>query len=63
MQPFIMTAGGPLNSTWTPVYLLYREAFQYLRLGYGTAMGIVLTSVILVVTIVQRRIVEREVAY
>jgi len=63
MQPFLMTAGGPLNSTWTPVYLLYRESFQYLRLGYGTAMGIVLTIVILIVTIIQRRIVEREVNY
>lgn len=63
MQPFLMTAGGPLNSTWTPVYLLYRESFQYLRLGYGTAMGIVLTLVILLVTIIQRRVVEREVTY
>jgi fructooligosaccharide transport system permease protein len=63
MQPFIMTAGGPLNSTWTPVYLLYRESFQYLRLGYGTAMGIVLTTVILIVTVIQRHVVEREVTY
>jgi ABC-type sugar transport system permease subunit len=63
MQPFLMTAGGPLNSTWTPVYLLYRESFQYLRLGYGTAMGIVLTVIILIVTVIQRRIVEREVNY
>ncbi|MEN6480323.1 MAG: sugar ABC transporter permease [Anaerolineales bacterium] len=63
MQPFLMTAGGPLDSTWTPVYLLYRESFQYLRLGYGAAMGLVLTVVILVVTILQRRLVEREIAY
>ncbi len=63
MQPFLMTTGGPLDSTWTPVYLLYRESFQYLRLGYGAAMGLVLTVVILVVTIIQRRLVEREVMY
>ena len=63
MQPFLMTAGGPLNSTWTPVYLLYRESFQRLRLGYGTSIGLVLTLVILLVTIVQRKLVERNILY
>jgi multiple sugar transport system permease protein len=63
VEPFVMTGGGPLDSTLSVVLLLYREAFQYLRMGYAATIGVVLASIIFVVTYFQRRVVEQEVSY
>jgi multiple sugar transport system permease protein len=40
----IMTDGGPLNSTTVIVHQVYINAFQYLRMGYGSRAGIILFS-------------------
>lgn len=63
VEPFVMTGGGPLDSTLSVVLLLYREAFQYLRMGYAATIGVVLALIIFVVTYFQRRVVEQEVSY
>lgn len=63
VEPFVMTGGGPLDSTLSVVLLLYREAFQYLRMGYAATIGVVLALFIFVVTYFQRRVVEQEVSY
>lgn len=63
VEPFVMTGGGPLDSTLSVVLLLYREAFQYLRMGYAATIGVVLASIIFAVTYFQRRVVEQEVSY
>ena len=47
----IMTDGGPLNSTTVIVHQIYINAFQYLRMGYGSAMGIILFLFILVLAL------------
>lgn len=39
---FIMTGGGPLRSTTTLSYLLYENAFQWQKMGYGAAVGILM---------------------
>jgi len=38
----LMTQGGPVNSTNTIVYLIYSDAFKYLKLGLASAEGVVL---------------------
>lgn len=63
VEPFVMTGGGPLDSTLSVVLLLYREAFQYLRMGYAATIGVVLALLIFLVTYFQRRVVEQEVSY
>lgn len=63
VEPFVMTAGGPLDSTLSLVLYLYQQAFQFLRMGYAAAIGLVLAILIFLVTIVQRRYLEREVGY
>lgn len=63
VEPFVMTAGGPLDSTLSLVLYLYQNAFQFLRMGYAAAIGVVLALLIFLVTIVQRRYLEREVGY
>lgn len=56
-------AGGPINSTRVMVYHIYSTAFRYNRLGYGAALAFLLFILILVVTLVQLRLTQREVEY
>jgi multiple sugar transport system permease protein len=59
-QIFVMTAGGPLNSTTTITYLIYKWAFRdtTIKMGQAAALAIILTLIILAVTLLQRRIIE-----
>jgi multiple sugar transport system permease protein len=50
---YIMTEGGPLHATDVIVYHIYRNAWEYLRLGYASAMAWVLFVIILVITAFQ----------
>jgi multiple sugar transport system permease protein len=54
-QGFVMTAGGPNNATLFYVLYLYQNAFQYLRMGYASALAWILFIIILAVTLVQMR--------
>lgn len=47
---YIMTGGGPNNSTLTFMLHLYRTAFQYMRMGYGSAMAWLLFIYLVVLT-------------
>jgi ABC-type sugar transport system permease subunit len=50
VQPYIMTNGGPADSTLVYPLYLYRNAFQFFRMGYACAMGWALFLIILVLT-------------
>ncbi len=52
-QFFILTQGGPDNSTIPVVYLIYRAGFIDFNLGYSAAMSIALMLILLVLTSVQ----------
>jgi multiple sugar transport system permease protein len=56
-------AGGPINSTRVMVYHIYATAFRYTRLGYGAALAFLLFALILIVTLIQLRLTQREVEY
>lgn len=49
-QGYIMTSGGPNHSTLFYVLYLYQNAFEYLRMGYASAMAWILFFIILVLT-------------
>jgi raffinose/stachyose/melibiose transport system permease protein len=51
-QIFVLTRGGPGNSTLVPSYFAYLNFFQKLDVGYGSAISTVLTLVIVVVAVV-----------
>lgn len=55
-QIFVMTAGGPLDSTTTVTYLIYKWAFRdtTIKMGQASALAVVLTFIILAITILQR---------
>lgn len=50
-QAFVMTSGGPVNSTLFYVLYLFRQAFNYYHMGYASAMAWVLFAIILVLTL------------
>lgn len=52
-QPFIMTRGGPGNSTMTLVQYVYNEGFRYQNLGLASAGAAILFGVIFLITAVQ----------
>ncbi len=56
---FVMTGGGPANSTMVLGIHIWTNAFLYLRFGYATAMAWVLGSVLIGFTILQLRILKR----
>lgn len=61
-QVAILTAGGPLDTTLTPVYFIYTEAIGENgppRMGYAAAMAFILAVIIFAFTYVQRRFLER----
>ncbi len=54
-EPYVMTQGGPLESTVSVLYLMYEEGFKWWNLGSASAVAFVLFLVIFVVTAVQLR--------
>lgn len=57
-EVFIMTQGGPLNSSKTIVYYLYEEAFSHLELSYACTIGLVLFLIILGLSVLRLAITQ-----
>jgi len=51
-QAFIMTQGGPSDSTLFYVLYLYNNAFRYFKMGYASAMALILFFIILFFTLI-----------
>lgn len=49
---YVMTKGGPLNSSKTIVYYIYERAFENLDLGYASAMAVVLLLIVMVFSLI-----------
>ena len=62
-QAFIMTKGGPNNSTLFLLLYLYRNAFEYFRMGYASALAWILFLYILALTLVLFRLSDLWVYY
>lgn len=60
---FIMTQGGPANATLFYVLNLYRNAFEFLKMGYSAALALVLFAIILSLTVVSFKMSNRWVYY
>ncbi|SCG77044.1 carbohydrate ABC transporter permease [Micromonospora coxensis] len=55
-QVYVMSQGEPAKTTLTPAYLSYRTAFRDFDYGSGAAISFVLFLIIIVLTLVQRRV-------
>jgi multiple sugar transport system permease protein len=62
-QPWVLSRGGPGDETRTAVMVIYESAFRELDFGGASAIGIVLTLLIMLVTAIQFRLSRRFVFY
>ena len=59
IEPYVMTGGGPLNSTLSSVLYIYKQGFFYYHMGYAATLGLIFALVILLVVFIQRRVIEK----
>lgn len=63
-QVFMLTPdGGPLGSTSTIVYCLYRNAFVFFKMGYASSIAVVLFFILFAIAIIQNRVIGKNVHY
>lgn len=62
-QIHILTKGGPINSTNVIVYSIYQDAFVNFRFGIGSAQALILFAIILLLTLLQFKVLEKKVHY
>ncbi|MBA3608476.1 MAG: extracellular solute-binding protein [Chthoniobacterales bacterium] len=62
-QAFIMTQGGPVDSTLFYAYHLFNSAFRFLQMGYASALGWFLFLVVFGLTMLQLKLSKRWVHY
>jgi len=60
IEPYILTGGGPLNSTLSTVLYIYKQGFFYYHMGYAATLGIVFAVIILLVVVIQRKLLEKD---
>ena len=60
VQPMVMTQGGPLNSTITMVYYIYQQGFTDRLVGYSSSIALVFTTLIGMISLVQRRVLKED---
>ena len=58
-EPYVMTQGGPLNSTLSIVLYMYQQGFRWWNMGYSAALAFVLFAFILVASLIQTRLQKR----
>ena len=57
-QFYIISSGGPRNSTLTAVYWIFTQSFVSFRLGYGAALSLVLLVILVVISAIQLRLLR-----
>lgn len=55
-----MTKGGPIGASTTVVYMIYEKAFRELDMGYASAISFVLFLIILVLTIINQKFLDKD---
>jgi multiple sugar transport system permease protein len=58
-EPYVMTEGGPLQSTVSVLYLMYEEGFKWWNLGSASAVAFLLFVIMFAVTAVMLRLARR----
>jgi multiple sugar transport system permease protein len=55
-EPYVMTQGGPLQSTVSVLYFMFEQGFTWWRLGFASAVAFVLFGLVLALTALQMRL-------
>lgn len=59
----IMTQGGPSNATNTLIFSIYKQSFEYYRVGYAAAMAVVLMVIVGIITLFYFKALNKRVHY
>ncbi|MBB3769428.1 multiple sugar transport system permease protein [Angulomicrobium tetraedrale] len=59
----ILTQGGPAKASEMLLYTLYVESFEFLRTGYGAAVTVVFLAIVVGLTLLQARVMDKRVHY
>jgi lactose/L-arabinose transport system permease protein len=59
-EPLILTKGGPINTTISPVMYVYNESFSFLKFGYASAMAYVFFILMFVMSLIQMKLFGKE---
>lgn len=62
-QPYIITGGGPGNTSRSTTMYLYETAWKYFRFGYASSIAVVLAMVMIVVTVILFAVMRRRAEY
>lgn len=57
---YVMTGGGPARASYSLVYYLYESGFRFFNFGYAAAIGVILFGILLVISLIQRFVLDRE---
>ncbi|HEV8338944.1 MAG TPA: sugar ABC transporter permease [bacterium] len=60
---YLMTDGGPADSTMVIVFYIFRVAFRYFEMGYASAMSFILMGIVIVLALLQFRLLRTTVEY
>lgn len=60
IEPYVMTGGGPMNSTISAVLYIYKQGFFYYHMGYAATLGLFFALLILGVVVLQKKFVEKD---
>ncbi|MEW5815298.1 MAG: sugar ABC transporter permease, partial [Spirochaetota bacterium] len=60
---YVITDGGPANSTQTLVFYVFQNAFRYFKLGYASALSFLLLALVLVLIAAQFRLLRSDLEY
>jgi ABC-type sugar transport system permease subunit len=60
IEPYIMTGGGPLNSTISAMLYIYKQGFSFYHMGYAAALGFFFAAIIMIVVVLQKKFIEKE---
>jgi multiple sugar transport system permease protein len=60
---YLLTQGGPANSTLTLSYYIYQQGFEWFHMGFAASLAYVLFAIVFVVTMIQFRLQKQWVFY
>ena len=60
IEPYVLTGGGPMESTLSAVLYIYNQAFYFGHMGYAATLGFMFALIILCVVLLQRKFIETE---
>ncbi len=60
VEPYVLTGGGPMQSTLSAVLYIYNQAFYFNHMGYAATLGFVFALIMFIVVMTQKKTVEMD---